>query len=88
MKVTFLEPFRALPRGGAKVKVSYGEQAIEMVIWTKQWEMLQEKYGAKFQIGGKLNEITFYGAEKIYRGTNQLEFIRLPDNNGNGKGAA
>lgn len=88
MKVTFLEPFRALPKGGAKAKVSYGEKAIEMVIWTKQWEMLQKKYGSSFQIGGKLNEITFYGAEKVYRGTGQLEFIRLPDNNGNGKGAA
>lgn len=88
MKVTFLEPFRALPKGGAKARVSYGEQAVEMVIWTRQWEMLQKKYGGSFQIGGKLNEITFYGEEKVYRGTNQLEFIRLPDNGGSGKDAA
>lgn len=71
MKVTFLEPFGALPRGGAKAKVSYEERTVEMVIWTKQWNMLQKKYGEKFQIGGKLNEITFIGEEKVYRGTNQ-----------------
>ena len=85
MKVTFLEPFQALPRGGAKAKVSYGEKAVEIVIWTKQWEMLQKKYGGSFKIGGKLNEITFIGQEKSYRGTCQLEFRRLPDN---GRGAA
>lgn len=88
MKVTFLEPFRALPRGGAKAKVAYGERSVEMVIWTKQWEMLQKRYGEKFRIGGKLNEITFIGEEKVYRGTNQLEFIRLPNKDEKGKGAA
>ncbi len=88
MKVIFLEPFRALPRGGAKAKVSYEEHTVEMVIWTKQWEMLQKKYGDKFRIGGKLNEITFIGEEKVYRGTNQLEFIRLAKKGDKGKGVA
>lgn len=86
MKVTFLEAFRALPKGGAKSKVIYGEKTLEMVIWSKEWETLKKKYGGRFSIGGRLNEITFYGAEKEYRGTLQLEFIRLPDNGG--KGAA
>lgn len=45
-----------------------------------------KKYSDSFRIGGRLNEITFYGVEKEYRGTMQLEFIRLPDNGG--KGAA
>ena len=86
MKVTFLEAFRALPKGGAKSKVTYGEKTLEMVIWSKEWEMLQKKYSDSFRIGGRLNEITFYGVEKEYRGTMQLEFILLPDNGG--KGAA
>lgn len=42
MKVTFLEAFRALPKGGAKSKVTYGEKTLEMVIWSKEWEMLQK----------------------------------------------
>lgn len=88
MKVIFLEPFQALPKGGVKAKVSYGERSVELVIWTKQWEMLRQKYGERFKVGGKLNEITFIGEEKVYRGTSQLEFIRLPDKGGNGKGAA
>ena len=57
-----------------------------MVIWSKEWEALQKKYGDSFRVGGRLNEITFYGVEKEYRGTVQLEFVRLPDNGG--KGAA
>ena len=88
MKVTFLEPFRALPQGGAKERVSYDGQTLEMVIWIRQWEMLQKKFGDRFKIGGKLNEITFLGVEKVYRGTKQLEFIRFSDSGGNGKGAA
>lgn len=88
MKVTFLEPFRALPQGGAKARVSYDGQTLEMVIWIRQWEMLQKKFGDRFKIGGKLNEITFLGVEKVYRGTKQLEFIRFSDSGGNGKGAA
>lgn len=88
MKVIFLEPFRALPSGGAKARVLYGEQKLEMVIWARQWEMLQKKYSDRFQIGGKLNEITFVGAEKIYRGTLQLEFIRFAEKDRNGRGAA
>lgn len=87
MKVTFLEAFRALPKGGAKSKVAYGERTLEMVIWSKEWESLQKKYSGSFRVGGRLNEITFYGVEKEYRGTMQLEFVRLPDNSG-GKGAA
>lgn len=59
-----------------------------MVIWIRQWEMLQKKFGDRFKIGGKLNEITFLGVEKVYRGTKQLEFIRFSDSGGNGKGAA
>lgn len=86
MKVTFLEAFRALPKGGAKAKVTYGEKTLEMVIWSKEWETLQEKYKSSFHVGGRLNGITFYGVEKEYRGTLQLEFVRLPDNGG--KGAA
>ena len=86
MKVTFLEAFRALPKGGAKSKVSYEEKTLEMVIWSKEWEILQKKYGGSFRVGNKLNGITFYGMEKEYRGTLQLEFVRLPDNGG--KGAA
>ena len=50
--------------------------------------MLQKKFGDRFKIGGKLNEITFLGVEKVYRGTRQLEFIRFSDSGGNGKGAA
>lgn len=88
MKVIVLEPFQALPRGGAKAKVAYGERSLELVIWSKQWETLRKQYGARFQIGQKLNEITFFGQEKEYRGTAQLEFIRLPDGSGKGKGAA
>lgn len=86
MKVTFLGAFRALPKGGAKSKVLYGEKTLEMVIWSKEWETLQKKYSGSFRVGNKLNEITFYGTEKEYRGTLQLEFVRLPDNGG--KGAA
>lgn len=86
MKVTFLEAFRALPKGGAKSKVTYGGKTLEMVIWSKEWDALQKKFGDSFRVGGRLNEITFYGVEKEYRGTVQLEFVRLPDNGG--KGAA
>lgn len=86
MKVTFLEEFRALPKGGVKSKVTYGEETLEMIIWSKEWKHLQEKYGNSFRVGVKLNEITFYGVEKEYRGAVQLEFVRLPDNGG--KGAA
>ncbi len=84
MKVTFLEEFRALPKGGAKSKVTYGGKTLEMVIWSKEWKHLQEKYGNSFRVGAKLNEITFYGVEKEYRGAVQLEFVRLPDNGGKG----
>lgn len=88
MRVTVLEPFRALPRGGAKARVALGGKAYELVIWQGQWEMLQERYGGRFRIGGKLNEMTFVGALKEYRGTTQIEFIRLPDKTGVKEGAA
>lgn len=82
MKVTFLEAFRELPKGGAKSRVRYGEKTLEMIIWAKEWEVLQKKYGGSFRAGCRLNEITFYGVEKEYRGTPQLEFVRLPNNGG------
>lgn len=88
MKVQVLEPFKALPKGGAKVTVSRGNQTFELVFWVSQWKKLQEKYGGKFQIGGKINEINFYGVETEYHGKPQLEFIRLPNGEEKGRGAA
>lgn len=84
MKVKVLEPFKALPRGGAKVTVSRGNQTFELVFWSAQWKKLQEKYGEKFRIGAKINEICFFGVEKEYRGVPQLEFISLPNEEGRG----
>lgn len=84
MKVLVLEPFKALPRGGAKVTVSCENQTLELVFWSNKWKMLQERYGNRFRIGGKINEIRFYGVEKEYRGIPQIEFIRFPENEGSG----
>lgn len=84
MKVLVLEPFKALPRGGAKVTVSHENQTFELVFWSNQWKKLQETYGNRFQIGEKINEISFYGLKKEYRGVSQIEFIRLPDKEGSG----
>lgn len=78
MKVLVLEPFKALPRGGAKARVSYEEKTMELVFWAAQWEKLHQEYGERFQVGSKINEITFFGVEKLYRGVPQLEFVRLP----------
>lgn len=75
MTVLLMEPFRALPKGGAKVKVSYEGKTLELVIWKKQWSELQEEYGDRFKIGGKINEMTFRGIQKEYRGNVQLEFV-------------
>ena len=88
MKVLVLEPFKALPKGGAKVTVSRGNQTFELVFWASQWKKLQEKYGDRFQVGAKINEINFYGVEKSYHGKPQIEFIRLPNEEGKGQGAA
>lgn len=83
MKALVLEPFKALPRGGAKAKVAYEEKTLELVFWSAQWEKLHQEYGERFQIGSKINEITFFGVEKQYRGVPQLEFVRLPNRGGN-----
>ena len=50
MKVTILEPFQALPKGGAKARVSYSGHTYELVFWQKPWEMLQKRFVARFQI--------------------------------------
>ncbi len=83
MKVTIMEPFKALPKGGAKVKVCFDGETLELYIWKKQWDNLQEAYGEKFQIGRKLNEMTFRGIRKEYHGSMQLEFVSFDQ-----KGAA
>lgn len=83
MKVLVLEPFKALPRGGAKVTVSYEGKTMELVFWSVQWEKLRQEYGERFQIGSKINEITCFGVEKQYRGVPQIEFVRLPARGGN-----
>ena len=84
MDVLVLEPFKALPKGGAKVMVSRDGQTFEMVFWSNQWKQIQEKYGNRFQIGEKINKISFYGVEKEYRGATQIEFVRFPDKEGSG----
>ena len=84
MDVLVLEPFKALPKGGAKVMVSRDGQTFEMVFWSNQWKQIQEKYGNRFQIGEKINKISFYGVEKEYRGAIQIEFVRFPDKEGSG----
>lgn len=88
MKVTILEPFHALPKGGAKVRVSYSGQTYELVFWQKTWEMLQKRFADRFQIGKKLNEMTFVGVLKEYRGEMQMEFLRFPDAGGQKAGVA
>lgn len=75
MKVTVMEPFKALPKGGVKAKVYCDGETLELFIWKKQWDDLQKTYGEKFQIGQKLNEMTFRGIRKEYRGNMQLEFV-------------
>lgn len=88
MKVTVLEPFQALPKGGAKARVSYSGHTYELVFWQKQWEMLQKRYAGRFQVGKKLNEMTFVGAIKEYLGEMQMEFLRFPDAGGQKAGVA
>lgn len=83
MKVTVLEPFKALPKGGVKTLVCYEGQSLELVIWKEQWERIKEKYGSKFEVGSKVHEITFLGKQKEYKGNKQIEFVSFPD-----KGAA
>jgi len=75
VKVTVMEPFKALPKGGVKAKVCCDGETLEIFIWKKQWDDLQKAYGEKFQIGQKLNEMTFRGIRKEYRGSMQLEFV-------------
>lgn len=75
MKVIVMEPFKALPKGGVKAKVCCDGETLELFIWKKQWDDLQKAYGEKFQIGRKLNEMTFRGIRKEYRGNMQLEFV-------------
>lgn len=75
VKVTVMEPFKALPKGGVKAKVCCDGETLELFIWKKQWDDLQKAYGEKFQIGKKLNEMTFRGVRKEYRGNIQLEFV-------------
>ena len=75
VKVTVMEPFKALPKGGVKAKVCCDGETLELFIWKKQWDDLQKAYGEKFQIGQKLNEMTFRGIRKEYRGSMQLEFV-------------
>lgn len=75
MKVTIMEPFKALPKGGAKAKVCFNGETLELCIWKRQWDDLQKAYGEKFQIGHKLNEMTFRGIRKEYKGSMQLEFV-------------
>lgn len=75
MKVVVLEPFKALPKGGVKVRVSYKGSEQELIIWKKKWEELKEKYGSKFQVGSKINEMTFYGLQIEYKGCKQIEFV-------------
>lgn len=78
MKVTVLEPFIALPKGGAKALVSYKGEKFDLIIWKDRWEDIKKKYAAKFQIGNKVNEITFLGVKKEYHGKAQIEFISFP----------
>ena len=75
MKVMIMEPFKALPKGGAKAKVCFDGETLELFIWKKQWDDLQKAYSDKFQIGRKLNEMTFRGIRKEYNGNMQLEFV-------------
>lgn len=77
MEVAVLDVFRALGRGGAKVKVRYQEESLELMIWSRQWNELQKTYSDTFQVGIKLNSIKFMGKACLYRGKKQLEFCRL-----------
>ena len=87
-KAYVLEPFRALPKGGVKAKISVEDKACELIIWNREWEELHGRYEKQFSIGSKINEISFYGVEKKYRGQMQLEFVRLATGTQNRQGAA
>lgn len=88
LKALVLEPFRALPKGGVKAKVSAGDRVYDLVIWSREWKELKERYGESFRVGAKINEISFYGVEKNYQGQMQFEFIRLAGSTQNRQGAA
>lgn len=88
LKALVLEPFKALPKGGAKAKVSIAESIYELVIWDREWEELHGKYAKQFSIGAKINEINFFGVERDYNGQAQLEFVRLASNRQRGQGIA
>ena len=87
-KALVLEPFKALPKGGAKAKVSIEEKVCELVIWGREWEELHKRYAKQFSVGAKINEMSFYGVEKGYRGQTQLEFVRLAGGAQKRQGAA
>lgn len=85
LKALVLEPFKALPKGGVKAKVSIAERIYELVIWDREWKELHEKYAKQFSVGAKINEINFFGVERDYKGQVQIEFVRLANNRQRGQ---
>lgn len=77
MDVTVLGVFQALSRGGARVKVLYREEPLDLLIWAQQWEELSRMYPGTFQIGHKINSIRFQGKTGSYKGKKRIEFCQL-----------
>lgn len=78
MEVTVLGVFQALSRGGAKVKVRYKEESLDLLIWADRWEELKHLYKGNFEIGKKINNFRFEGKIGVYNGRKRIEFCQLP----------
>lgn len=78
MEVTVLGVFQALSRGGAKVKVQYKEETLDLLIWAEPWEELKRSYKGNFEIGKKINKLRFVGKIGVYNGRKRIEFCELP----------
>lgn len=71
-KVKITSPFKLFNQNSAQVESLEGT----IIIWEDAWKKLQ-KLDARFCIGEKINEISFKGRKKPYKGKEQIHFIEL-----------
>ena len=78
-QVEVLGEFAAIPKGGAKCQVRYQGKVFILYVWKEAWDLLNKSYPQSFAIGRRLNNLSFIGKKKLFRGKEQLEFVSLPN---------
>lgn len=73
-KLKITSPFKMFNKSSAQVESIQGT----IVIWEDIWEKLQ-KLDSRFKVGEKINEMSFKGRKKPYKGKEQIHFLELVD---------